>query len=77
MYQFSIIVDHLVYLHRSLRIHVYAAVHDFVATHIISMETVGSYRYMYVHDIPLGDFIGSTLSMAFQCIFSLPNQQLK
>ena len=27
----------------------------------------------YVYDIPLGDFIGSTLSMAFQCIFSLPS----
>ena len=39
---------------------------------IISMVTVGSYRHMYVYDILLGDFIGSTLSMAFQCNFSLP-----
>ena len=36
------------------------------------MVTVGSYRCMYVCDIPLGDYIGSTLSMAFQCVFSLP-----
>ena len=36
---------------------------------IISMVAVGSDRHMYVYDIPLGDFIGST---AFQCIFSLP-----
>ena len=42
MYQFSIIVDHLVYQHRSLRIHAYAAVHDFVAIHIISMVATGT-----------------------------------
>ena len=29
------------------------------------------YMYMYIH-VPLGDFIVSTLLMAFQCIFSLP-----
>ena len=27
---------------------------------------------MYFYDISLGDIIGSTLSMVFQCIFSLP-----
>ena len=32
------------------------------------MVTVGS--YMYVYDIPLGDFIGGHISMAFQCILS-------
>ena len=31
-----------------------------------------SIKSMYVYDIPLGDFIGSTLLMAFHCIFSLP-----
>ena len=36
---------------------------------ITSMVTVGS--YMYVYDRPLADFIGSTLSMAIQCIFNI------